>query len=382
MRMRMTGGQSRLCTSRMALEATTCRWGLRVCVSTRLPSGTTMCSWQAVMCFQCSTLAHGCTRGSSCCFCRTAPRKLHLQHSPAPHSSCPFCILHQGRCLALAVLGCICRTLGPKPCLNNSCTEALVLHLQDFIPQEELAKVLAKSGNAADQAQAAQLEQQSRIQADNVGHKCVLQLICRKGTCLRYGCFQLLHITGPAKCSFPVLLRTAQSSCSGQWQVLAISEAGQPIVCCKPGTDTRGASLPCRLLSKMGWKEGSGLGASATGMAAPIAASGASSEKRGLGAEQHGQINEGSAHLLKCVPLYIPQLHLRGWGVVCNALCMACSAQGHGQRLIALDLIVHIIIANSFVTADDDAFEQYRKRMMLGYKHRPNPLGNPRKSYY
>lgn len=34
------------------------------------------------------------------------------------------------------------------------------------------------------------------------------------------------------------------------------------------------------------------------------------------------------------------------------------------------------------VTEGDDAFEQYRKRMMLGYKHRPNPLGNPRKAYY
>lgn len=34
------------------------------------------------------------------------------------------------------------------------------------------------------------------------------------------------------------------------------------------------------------------------------------------------------------------------------------------------------------VTDGDDEFEQYRKRMMLGYKHRPNPLGNPRKQYY
>lgn len=26
------------------------------------------------------------------------------------------------------------------------------------------------------------------------------------------------------------------------------------------------------------------------------------------------------------------------------------------------------------VTADDDIYEQYKKRMMLGYKFRPNPL--------
>ena len=31
---------------------------------------------------------------------------------------------------------------------------------------------------------------------------------------------------------------------------------------------------------------------------------------------------------------------------------------------------------------DDDEYEAYRKRMQLGYKYRPNPLGNPRKQYY
>ncbi len=38
--------------------------------------------------------------------------------------------------------------------------------------------------------------------------------------------------------------------------------------------------------------------------------------------------------------------------------------------------------AHGEVTEGDDAFELYRKRMQLGYKNRPNPLGNPRKSYY
>jgi len=32
--------------------------------------------------------------------------------------------------------------------------------------------------------------------------------------------------------------------------------------------------------------------------------------------------------------------------------------------------------------ADDDDVEQYRKRMMLAYKFRPNPMNNPRRQYY
>ncbi|KAG2642488.1 hypothetical protein PVAP13_2KG272600 [Panicum virgatum] len=34
------------------------------------------------------------------------------------------------------------------------------------------------------------------------------------------------------------------------------------------------------------------------------------------------------------------------------------------------------------VTSEDDIYEQYKKRMMLGYRYRPNPLNNPRKAYY
>jgi hypothetical protein len=34
------------------------------------------------------------------------------------------------------------------------------------------------------------------------------------------------------------------------------------------------------------------------------------------------------------------------------------------------------------LNSGDDDFEQYRKRMMLSYKYRPNPLNNPRRSYY
>ena len=33
------------------------------------------------------------------------------------------------------------------------------------------------------------------------------------------------------------------------------------------------------------------------------------------------------------------------------------------------------------VTKDDDPFDQYRKRMQLAYKFRPNPNNNPRRAY-
>ncbi|THU71874.1 hypothetical protein C4D60_Mb04t06110 [Musa balbisiana] len=78
-----------------------------------------------------------------------------------------------------------------------------------------------------------------------------------------------------------------------------------------------------RLLSKMGWKEGEGLGSDKRGRADPVMAGAVKKDNLGVGAQKPGE-----------------------------------------------------------VTADDDIYEQYKKRMMLGYRHRPNPLNNPRKSYY
>mmetsp|Transcript_6716 Transcript_6716/g.25971 ORF Transcript_6716/g.25971 Transcript_6716/m.25971 type:complete len:83 (+) Transcript_6716:1444-1692(+) len=34
------------------------------------------------------------------------------------------------------------------------------------------------------------------------------------------------------------------------------------------------------------------------------------------------------------------------------------------------------------VKAGDDEFDTFRKRMMLAYRYRPNPLNNPRRHYY
>ncbi|KAF6142435.1 hypothetical protein GIB67_038054 [Kingdonia uniflora] len=78
-----------------------------------------------------------------------------------------------------------------------------------------------------------------------------------------------------------------------------------------------------KLLSKMGWKEGEGLGSSKSGRADPVMAGNVKSNNLGVGADH------------------------------------PCE-----------------------VTSEDDIYEQYKKRMMLGYRHRPNPLGNPRKAYY
>ncbi|XP_068637880.1 SURP and G-patch domain-containing protein 1-like protein [Aristolochia californica] len=78
-----------------------------------------------------------------------------------------------------------------------------------------------------------------------------------------------------------------------------------------------------KLLSKMGWKEGEGLGSSRSGRADPVMAGNVKLNNLGVGAEHPGE-----------------------------------------------------------VTPEDDIYEQYKKRMMLGYRYRPNPLNNPRKAYY
>ena len=40
------------------------------------------------------------------------------------------------------------------------------------------------------------------------------------------------------------------------------------------------------------------------------------------------------------------------------------------------------VAATHEVDKMDDDVEQYRKRMMLAYRFRPNPLNNPRRAYY
>lgn len=83
------------------------------------------------------------------------------------------------------------------------------------------------------------------------------------------------------------------------------------------------SNLGHKMLAKMGWTEGQGLGAGNRGRVNPINAGEVKTQPLGVGADKVGEVNDS-----------------------------------------------------------DDIYEQYKKRMMLGYKHRPNPLGNPRKAYY
>ncbi|CAG0888551.1 unnamed protein product [Cyprideis torosa] len=82
-------------------------------------------------------------------------------------------------------------------------------------------------------------------------------------------------------------------------------------------------NLGYRMLQKLGWEEGEGLGPEKQGIKAPVNKAKPIGESGGLG----------------------------------------LSAQDN-------------------LTGDEDEYEAYRKRMMLAYRFRPNPLNNPRRAYY
>jgi hypothetical protein len=123
-----------------------------------------------------------------------------------------------------------------------------------------------------------------------------------------------------------------------------------------------------QLLKKSGWTEGAGLGARGTGIVNPVSAvwgaavvvtagaGGGSSHSAGAasGAGSSGMGGASSAG---------------GTNVVI--------AGGRGPDGAGLG-----VRATHEVGAEDSEFDQYRKRMMLAYRFRPNPLNNPRRNYY
>lgn len=82
-------------------------------------------------------------------------------------------------------------------------------------------------------------------------------------------------------------------------------------------------NLGYQMLQKAGWKEGGGLGVDEGGITAPINKGKQSFDQSGLGVKETGDLSK-----------------------------------------------------------EDNQFDMYRKRMMLAYRFRPNPLNNPRRPYY
>ncbi|KAK7945731.1 hypothetical protein WMY93_001459 [Mugilogobius chulae] len=82
-------------------------------------------------------------------------------------------------------------------------------------------------------------------------------------------------------------------------------------------------NLGFRMLMKMGWKEGEGLGSEGQGITAPVNKGTVAVDGAGLGVDRPAEL-----------------------------------------------------------TKNDDEYDAFRKRMMLAYRFRPNPLNNPRRPYY
>jgi hypothetical protein len=123
-----------------------------------------------------------------------------------------------------------------------------------------------------------------------------------------------------------------------------------------------------QLLKKSGWTEGAGLGARGTGIVNPISAAGGAAVVVTAGAGGRSTHSAGAES-----------------GAGSGGMGGASSASGTnvviagGRGPDGAGLGVR---ATHEVGAEDSEFDQYRKRMMLAYRFRPNPLNNPRRNYY
>ncbi|GAB2210704.1 hypothetical protein Droror1_Dr00015986 [Drosera rotundifolia] len=90
---------------------------------------------------------------------------------------------------------------------------------------------------------------------------------------------------------------------------------------------------------------------------------------------------------------YIPPEELEKFLETCNDASARKAAREAAEKMkIEADNVGHKLLSKmgwreGEVLPEDDIYEQYKKRMMLGYRYRLNPLvshfaGNPRKAYY
>jgi splicing factor 4 len=107
-----------------------------------------------------------------------------------------------------------------------------------------------------------------------------------------------------------------------------------------------------QLLKKAGWSEGAGLGAGSDSKVA----SGSSGAPMAPSSSSDSNSNTG------------------GNGIV-NPINMAAGGRGPEGTGVGVQ-------ATHEVSQGDNEFDQYRKRMMLAYRFRPNPMNNPRRNYY
>ena len=118
-----------------------------------------------------------------------------------------------------------------------------------------------------------------------------------------------------------------------------------------------------QLLRKSGWTEGSGLGLDSSGIVNPISI-------HSTGAKGGGSSNSGGAVMSASAinRLVGANSGTSGGGGVGGS----GGPEGSGIG----------VKATHEVSADYNEFDQYRKRMMLAYRFRPNPMNNPRRDYY
>lgn len=130
------------------------------------------------------------------------------------------------------------------------------------------------------------------------------------------------------------------------------------------------SNIGFQLLKNSGWTEGRGLGAKGEGIVNPLSATDNQLNAQSIAASSSavivGSSNSGSSS--------------NSSGNGGSSSSGSISSVGVGAAPI--DGAGIGVKSTTEVEAADDEFDQYRKRMQLAYKFRPNPMNNPRRNYY